>query len=356
MSCKVAIKFVFLVGILIYHKPVFGQINDSTDAKSKKVKVLPVPTIGYEPETKTQIGAVCLFTIDIYQDSLTRVSNAKVEFNYTFRNQIILETQWSYFFRNEKWFSDGIIHLSKYPDFYYGVGSNSSDNNEILYESNRLIFDVGLYKNLKKKLFFGGGIRYLNYFNLSTNEYNPYNELKDFKNIGLTTSIFFDSRNNLLNSTKGSFLKMDAGYNTGSNDYFTFKLDLRKYFTFKYGFILASRFYNSFVFNTPNFYDYSILGGDKYVRGYFYGKYRDNNLSTIQAELRTPLLWRFGLAFIVGASTLYSNYNDIDNIRSNYGLGLRFLVDKKDNVNLRFDYVLGNENNSGFYIGFGESF
>lgn len=342
--------------MVLCHKSVFGQEKDSTNIRLKKIKVLPFPTLGYEPETKTHIGVVSLFTINLHHDSLTRVSNAKVEFNYTFRNQIILESQWNYFLKEEKWFSNGIIHGSKYPDFYYGVGPNTPDSNQLIYESNRFVFDVGLYKKIKSKLFLGGGLRYLTYFNMSTKEFNPYSEITNSKNIGLTTSIFFDSRNNLLNSSQGAFLQTDLGYNTGSNDYFTFKLDLRKYFTFNYGFVFAGRFYNSLVFNTPNFYDYSILGGDKYVRGYFYGRYRDNNLSTIQTELRIPLLWRLGLAFFSGASTLYSNHSGIHNIRPNYGLGLRFLVDKKDNVNLRFDYALGNENNSGFYISFGESF
>ena len=349
-------KFAILLFTMLCYITGSGQEKDSLETKSKKVKILPVPSFGYEPETTTHIGAVTLFTLDLYQDSLTRVSNAKIEFNYTFRNQIILETQWNYFFKHEKWFTDGNIVLSKYPDFYYGIGPSTPNDNKILFETNRFIFDVGLYKNLGNQLFLGGGIRYLNYFDLSTDSTNPYNELKDSKNLGLTSSIFFDSRNNLLNSSKGTYSKMEVGVNVGSNTYYIVKLDLRKYYTFKTNIVLAGRFYNRLVFNTPNFYDYSILGGDKYVRGYFYGRYRDLYLSTLQAELRTPYWWRLGLAFISGGSMLFNNNNGIDVIRPNYGMGLRFLVDKKDQVNLRFDYVLGNENNNGFYISFGESF
>jgi hypothetical protein len=35
---------------------------------------------------------------------------------------------------------------------------------------------------------------------------------------------------------------------------------------------------------------------------------------------------------------------------------LRFLVDKKEGTNLRFDNAIGSGKNSGFYISFGESF
>ena len=86
----------------------FGQKNKESGStkvkKDRKIKVLPVPAFGYSPETRAYVGAVALFTLDLYKDSLTRTSNAKVEFNYTWNKQSILEAQWSYFFKEEKWF------------------------------------------------------------------------------------------------------------------------------------------------------------------------------------------------------------------------------------------------------------
>lgn len=55
----------------------------------KKVTVLPVPVIGYTPETNIYFGAVTLFTINNVHDSLTRTSNAKIEFNYTWEDSEI---------------------------------------------------------------------------------------------------------------------------------------------------------------------------------------------------------------------------------------------------------------------------
>lgn len=351
-------RFINLVCILsIFTAKIgFSQKKDSIKTKSKKIKILPVPAFGYEPETKFHFGAVSLFTLDLYQDSITRLSNAKIEFNYTLRNQIIFETEWNYFFREEKWFSDGLIHFAKYPDFYFGIGTDVTENNKVLYESNRMILDFGLYRNIVDKLFLGGEIKYSNYSNVSTTNPNTFLELTDAWSLGLSSTIFYDSRNNLLNASEGALFKLNVGYNVGTNNYAIAKVDLRKYFTFKNNFVLASRLYNSFVIGTPNFYDYSILGGDQFVRGYFFGKFRDNNLSTLQAEIRTPRLWRVGLAFITGVSTIYNKTNFVKDLKPNNGIGIRFLADKRDNVNLRFDYVLGNRDNSGFYISFGESF
>ncbi len=38
-------------------------------AKVKKIKILPVPVFGYSPETRTYVGAVMLFTLDLYGDA-----------------------------------------------------------------------------------------------------------------------------------------------------------------------------------------------------------------------------------------------------------------------------------------------
>ena len=338
----------------------FAQQNDTSEVNRdelKNIKILPIPTFGYEPETKTHIGVVSLFTLNFYHDSLTRTSNAKIEFNYTFRNQIILESEWDYFFREEKWFTNGIIHISRYPDFYYGVGSDTKSGGEVLFNSNRLIIDVNTYKNIGNKKFIGLGIRYFSYQNVTTEVSNPYPELISSNVFGIKGAFFQDTRNSLLNATSGNYFFLETDYNFSNLNYLRIKIDIRRYYTFKNKYIVASRLYNSFNFNTPNFYDYSILGGDKYVRGYIYGRYREKNLTTFQAELRFSVFWRIGLAAIGGVSSIYPDFSSIfDIIRPNYGLGLRFVIDKKENINLRFDYVLGSDGQNGFYISFGESF
>lgn len=338
----------------------YAQSKDSIGHKKgdpPKVKVLPVPTLGYEPETKTYIGAAGLFTLDFYHDSTTRTSNTKIEFTYTWRNQIILESEWEYFFKGERWFTKGLLHYSRFPDFYYGVGPGTGENAELLFNSHRIIIDINAFKNIGGHHFAGLGIRYLSYRNITSDSINPYLELKNTSVFGIKGALVKDTRNNLLNTSKGEYYFIESDYNFGSPGYIRLMVDLRKYYTVKGNYTFALRLYNSFNFNTPAFFDYSVLGGDRFVRGYFYGRYRDNNLSTFQAEFRLPLFWRFGVAAIGGLSTVYPDFNSFANrIRPNYGGGLRFAVDKKDKINLRFDYVLGAEKQNGFYIAFGESF
>ena len=68
------------------------DVSAQDSIKAKKIKVLPVPAFGYSPETKTYLGAVCLFNLNLYDDTLTRSSNAKIEFK-----QKLKEINWDTF-------------------------------------------------------------------------------------------------------------------------------------------------------------------------------------------------------------------------------------------------------------------
>ncbi len=347
------INFALTVCILWYNTA-FSQ-----DSKVKKVKILPVPAIGYSPETKTYVGAVTLFTLNLYNDSLTRTSNAKLEVNYTWNKQLILDCGWNYFFKEEKWFTKGQILYSKYPDYYYGIGANTPNSNKLIFNSNRFFFEGFALKKIGFKLFTGLNVRFIDYSKVEPlNSIPNYPELVGGSTLGIGYSVLKDTRNNLLTPLNGSYLYFNTSYNLANRNYGQVALDVRFYKTWKDKFTLANRFVNEFNFGTPPFYDLAFLGGDQLVRGYYYGRFRDNNLSSYQTEFRFPVVWKFGLATFGGLSSVYSSEDSfkIAYLRYNFGLGIRFLVDKTDKTNLRLDYAMGNNDNNGFYISFGESF
>ncbi|MCB0698668.1 MAG: hypothetical protein H6551_01010 [Chitinophagales bacterium] len=329
----------------------------TTTAKDKKISILPVPAFGYAPETGTYIGAVSLFTFNFYNDSLTRTSNAKLELNYTWRNQIIVETEWNYFFKNEGWFTKGRLHFSKFPDRYYGIGANTIETDEYLYNSNRTIVDAHILKNTGNRLFAGIGIKHIGFRNVTPLNETKYPELKDNKSTGAGISLLKDTRDNLLTPSKGIYISLYSGYVFTKQQYAELTFDSRYYLTHR-KVTFAVRWYNDLNFNNAPFYDLALMGGDKYIRGFYYGRYRDNHLSTLQAEVRSVFLWRFGLAAFGGLSNVYSSFDRfaVNNVKYNAGAGIRFLIDRKENINLRLDYAVGSGNNSGFYISFGEAF
>lgn len=343
------------LGLLLLAQNVFSQ--DSL--KTKKVKILPVPAFGYSPETRSYLGAVALFTFNLYKDSLTRISNAKLEFNYTQNKQLIVETAWNYFFKQEKWFTKGQFHYSKFPDLYYGIGSQTPNTNKLVFSSSRFIAEAFALKKIKPKVFSGINVKYINYSNLKADSLRVnFPELVGATTFGIGFSLLKDTRDNLLTPTKGVYIYGNTTYNFSESNYLEFTIDLRYYKTWKNKYTWSNRLINDINLGTPPFYDYAFLGGDKFVRGYYFGRYRNNNLSSWQSEFRLPVVWRIGLSTFGGLSAIYSKTDvpKFSRIKTNYGLGLRFLVDKKDRTNLRLDYAMGNNNNSGFYVSFGESF
>lgn len=353
MNLVKSYKYFLLLCLTIFY------VNRAIAKEPKSVKILPVPAFGYSPETSTYLGGVALFSLDFYHDSITRTSTAKFEINYTWNKQIILESGWSYYFKDEKWFTQGRLHYSKYPDYYYGIGPETPQTNELQFDSQRAIIDVSLLKNMGRKSFIGLGLRFQDYWKVEPADQSMvFHELADASLFGTRLIFLKDRRNSLLNATAGSYFLSEYEWVFSEDNYSKLRLDYRKYKTVLKKLVLAGRFYQSMTFGTPPFYDYSILGGDQFARGYTYGRFRDKNLSSLQFETRLPIVGILGAALFGGVSNVYKDLGSFhfNNLKPNGGIGLRVLVDKNENINLRFDYAIGGDGQDGFYISFGESF
>jgi hypothetical protein len=352
------IKFIILLAILLLLSSVHGE--EQYHQSAKKVGILPVPALGYAPETGLYFGVVSLLTFKLYPDSTTRTSSGKLELNITTKKQVIFESGWNYFFNEEKWFSRGLVHLSKYPDLYYGIGENTPESNEVNFRSNRAIFEFELLKSIAKKTFIGPLIRYTEYRKIEyiDGSQNIFDALTAAHIFGLGLTMIRDNRSNILNPRHGSYGEI-AFVSNYLNDhwYHKFKLDLRKYVTIN-DHTLSFRLLQESLSGAPPFYDYILFGGDKNARGYYYGRFRDKNLTTLQGEYRSPVWWRFGLAAFGGVSKVYPVIDTFSasHLKPNYGLGLRLLTDRKEQINLRLDYAAGADGQDGFYVYFGESF
>lgn len=102
------------------------------------------------------------------------------------------------------------------------------------------------------------------------------------------------------------------------------------------------------------------VGGDTRLRGYYEGRYTDNNLVSVQVELRQKLFWRLGLVLFGGCGTVYPSLDQWEwsRIVASYGIGLR--LEFKKGINVRVDYALGSDAWRGeggvFIVTMGESF
>ena len=94
------------------------------------------------------------------------------------------------------------------------------------------------------------------------------------------------------------------------------------------------------------------------MRGYFEGRYRDLTFMMLQMEYRQYFWWRLGFVVFGGVGDVADdllNYT-FEDLKYSYGLGLRFLFNQKEKVNIRIDLGFGQDGNSGLYFGVEESF
>ena len=190
-------------------------------------------------------------------------------------------------------------------------------------------------------------------------KYNPY----PF-NSGLGVVFQYDSRDIPVNAWKGTFVEVSAtffgSYLGGQNSYQVYDFDLRKYFKIKKpGHTIALQLRGRFGYNNMPYGEMSQLGTPFDLRGYTWGRYRDNSMLFGIAEYRHMFykssgeVSPHGAMIWTGAGAIGTTAKDFQNWLPNFGIGYRLTVQPR--MNLRLDYGFGRET-SGFYFNFNEAF
>ena len=336
-------------------------------AEQRTVGVLPVPTFGYGPETRGYIGGVALFTLNLYKDSLSRTSNAKTEVSYTWNRQFILEGEWTLFFKHNNFLSEGVLDFRRFPEYFYGIGNATPDTWEELYDSKRVEIDIRLLKRAGKNWFAGLSYRLYAMFDIESVEGGLISAAPITGTAGGTSSgagylLRFDSRQNVLNpgAGKGYFALRHTFFQPFSGSDFRFsklELDGRYYLGLAKHHLLAFHSFHSYNPGNPPFPMMALLGSDSHMRGYYRGRYRDLHYASIQAEYRWNFYRRWGLTAFgsIGEVAAGIRQFSLPGLHYAAGGGVRFLIDRKERVNMRVDYAVG-PGTSGFYLAFGEAF
>ena len=342
--------------------------KDSTLYKSK---FIVAPIISYSPETSLGfgVGAKYLFKFRGSGEE-TRTSNMPMTLQYTLKNQFIVYSGFEIFTNQEEWVIEGNLRFQNFPRLFYGIGRDTPDENEEEYDFFQLTVEPIFLKQLFTRYFFmGAGIRYNHIFNtsvvedglLDTNQPTGYN---GSTSVGAEFAVLYDSRNNILNAQNGWYLEFTHGlYGKvlgGTHNFEFTRFDIRHFFktSKKNNDVLGFQFIGHFLHKDAPLSEYALFGGSEILRGYTEGRYVDRNLLAGQVEYRKNFKnSRFGLVAFAGTGDVYNSLDDfkISNLRPNFGVGLRFLLDKKENLNIRFDWGFGDSTNN-VYLNIAEAF
>ena len=356
-----------LIGIILIPAVIFAQSGpDSTDRY--RLQLNAYPYVYYTPETELAFGGGGVMTWYMQKDTLLNPSNITFSGFYSTVKTYELSVISGLFFDRNRMASTIDLKYSHKVDRFYGIGNNTPDLGTEEYTINIVggIVDFQLPPAIIISDRSGLVIEYRDY-RLDDRKENPYLQSDSItgSNGGVVSGLgmvyVWDTRDNVFFPNKGGFSQVKVLFYTkdlGSD--FTFnwvEVNARRYWAFAQDQVLAVQFYLNTVGGDPPFYKLAALGGSKIMRGYFEGRYRDNDYFAMQIEYRQYFWWRFGYAVFAGFGDVVDQITrlSITNLKPSYGFGLRFLFNKEQKINLRADIGFGKHTN-GIYFSIEEAF
>jgi outer membrane protein assembly factor BamA len=341
-----------------------GQAEPSDTTKETFTAVLPL--VYYTPETRLGLGLAAVRNFYPGAQAGPRPSQLQLGGAYTLNKQILLYFSYQLFLRDNQTEIFGELGYYDYIYFYYGIGNETIGEQEETYSVRFPRFRINVLEQVFPN--FRAGLSYkFDAYNIT--EIADDGLLQNQQPAGYDGGIIstvgailrYDTRDNVNLPLNGWYATLTFEQNgTWLGSDFNFNrtlLDVIKYIPVGEKNTLALNAYTGLMGGEAPFQELLFLGGPKKGRGIIEGRFRDEALLMFQAAYRFPLFWRlrgtvFASAGKVGATygQLWGNENHF-----NYGAGLRYLLNKKEQVQVRFDVGLGGDD-LGFYLTVGEAF
>ena len=364
----------FVLALIVACLPILlsGAPDDSiktVHSESQRPKLKVLPNGYYRPETRVAVGAFALLTFKVNRkDTISRWSYIKSTFVVTQNKQLALENDWLIFFKKENISFYGAFDFMKFPENFYGIGNNTIKDSVKNYELDRLTLNSLVLKKIKGYYF--GGLNFDAQYLYSNKEVKGLTKFPLYENVngasgyfvnGIGPTFLFDSRDNGLISHTGWYNEVSINLHSKATlsqyNFTNVTLNSRKFIPVLKKNIWATEVY--FNLNSGNlpFRSNPAIGGVRFLRGYYTGRFRDKNLIFCQSEIRIPVYWKFGIVAFAGMGQVAPDLKSFsfDGMKYTAGGGIRFLLSKKENANIRLDYGFTKEG-GGFYMIFGESF
>lgn len=355
--------FLITISFLVVVK--INAQNDSIIVKKNKPFYFGFPIVYYTPETKFAFGASGFTSFNFKKDTIG-ASQSRVSFIgiYTQNKQMLFYAPFNLLFKNREYQTYGELGYYNFNYLFYGIGNSSSFNTELYYLKYPRL-RIAFLKKIRPNFFVG--VKYLydnvSLFNLDTSglliKHNIIGSRGGVLSAGGLTTIY-DSRDNINFPNKGIYLDISIVSGDkiiGSNfNYTKATVDFSKFINLKKN-IFAFNFYSVYTLGSVPFYQMGVLGGVNRMRGFYEGRYRDNQLILLQAEYRRIVYKHFGVALFGNAGQVANQWQmfNLVNTHYTYGAGLRFVLDKKQKINLRVDVAIG-KNKILPYFTIGEAF
>lgn len=370
-------KFLLIFLLLLSAHYSYAYLNleaDTLEADTTeligKTGLFGVPLLYYTPDTRIAYGAMGVYYFKVkprsHEEKETRLSFVKLLADYTQNKQLDIWSSWNIFTREEKYLFKGDIRYRNFPDRFYGIGNRTTEDMMERYTYNLISIQLMVMRKLRKGLFAGIDYKYTQEFDFTHAEGGTLIEgtIPGYAGgIGSAVGgiITFDTRDNVVNAYQGKFFEASSYfYNEafgGTFNFININLVYNSYYEIAENHVIATNTVANMNFGEVPFLDMAQVGGDDILRGYARNRFRDKNFMGTQVEYRFPVYWRFGMTTFLGVGDVFEKPNDVGlrTLKYSYGFGIRYLANKNERLNIRFDYGFGRDSNA-FYIMITEAF
>lgn len=374
-------KILICLALLVVVNPLWAQkklikklLSNEKDT-TRKASFMPIPVLGYAQETGFEFGLGALYSFYIdRQDTTNRSSNFSGTASYSTKKTYNLALKGDAWTKGNKHHFIGEIRFKKMPFNFYGLGNHTAaaDEDRLVQQQIKLLFDAE--RTFIKNAYSGVSVGFENYdftdkevggiYSNSTNLYDKAGGTVIY--LGLSQS--YDTRNSNNYPTKGFFGRITYQFAPdffGGKDFTgsQIRVNIRNFWSLAPKVVLGIQgLYHTVQGAQTPFYLLPQLGNDEIMRGYYTGRYRDENLMAAQAEIRYRFMNRFGVVAFAGGGKVFANGNlSLHDLKPNYGVGGRYFFDTAKGLSVRLDYGVGEKRmnekrQSGFYISLAEAF
>jgi len=330
--------------------------------KSKNSRFLLFPFFLRSPETDWGFGgAAAYFFKPERNDSTVRTSDVSLLGLYTLNEQVVFVLNSSIYFPNE----DKIFRFqgsySYYPDQFWGKGNESPPEAKEPYSLKQFFINPQFLYRVYRKFYAGINYEFQRTHDVRYQAHGVFDQQQITGRYGGNTSglgilATWDTRNNAFSPSRGFFSEINYTYfpkSLGSDFKFTsFSVDMRKFLRLKVSTVLALQGIARITTGDVPFRNLSMIGGSEMMRGYYKGRFADEDMVCFQAEVRQFLFWRLGVTGFYAAGQVSPKVNQLafDRFHSTYGAGIRLSLNEKEKLNLRVDYGRSGEGGAVYVI------
>ena len=333
----------------------------SESDKPKPDKKIDFGIIGgphYASDTGLGVGLVAsaLYSTN-RSDSTLKLSNASLYSDVSTKGFLMIGLRGNTFLPHR-------LYVYTFPSYLWGFNFPQSDNNDNKSKYNRTKFEVmaRFLVPLNRYTYLGPIVRYQYVHAYKLKNRAPQllaGQPLTVNDVSVGLSYTFDSRDFMLNASRGWFVQADLTANPtflGNNDtYWSGELQVSTYRRAWRGAVIAGEFHTRQSAGHVPWPMLSDVGSSNRMRGYYEGRYRDKNIIDAQVELRQHIWHRNGMVVWLGAAEVFPDYSSLRfrQILPNAGIGYRWQF--KKGVNVRLDYGFSRRG-TGFIFNINEAF